>query len=93
MQGGNVDDTVVGPKGVGAGTWINHANDPLIYRYAEDDDREDVALLGSVTTADLIGFANLKKLRINLDAASQSTFRPTHALKVPREILKVQCPT
>ena len=62
-----VDDTVVGPKGVGASTWINHANDPLIYRYGEDDSREDVALLGSVTTADLIGFANLKKLRLGID--------------------------
>ncbi|KAG9257803.1 prion-inhibition and propagation-domain-containing protein [Emericellopsis atlantica] len=43
----------------------------------------------SETYPHLTNTANLKKLRINLDAAPQSTFKPTHALKVPREILSI----
>ncbi|MFT5682248.1 MAG: outer membrane protein OmpA-like peptidoglycan-associated protein [Myxococcota bacterium] len=61
------DDTTVGPKGYGWMAMLNHANDPLIYRYDDGDDREDISLLGSVTTTNLVGIANLQGLRLGVD--------------------------
>ncbi|MDG1480529.1 MAG: OmpA family protein [Myxococcota bacterium] len=61
------DDTTVGPKGYGWLAMLNHANDPLIYRYDDGDARQDISLLGSVTTTNLIGIANLRSLRFGID--------------------------
>ncbi len=60
------DDVSVGPEGIGGAFLLNHADDPFIYRY-DDASKEEVALLGGVTTADLVGLYNLRALKLGLD--------------------------
>ncbi|MEL6342900.1 MAG: OmpA family protein, partial [Myxococcota bacterium] len=61
-----VDDTAVGINGVGGGLMLNYADDPLIYRY-NNDDIEDIDLLGQVTTANAAAYYNWRPFRIGVD--------------------------
>ncbi|EXF74269.1 hypothetical protein CFIO01_03701 [Colletotrichum fioriniae PJ7] len=62
-----------------------------------DSARRDVAQLALLesSSADfypqLTASANLKKLRINLDAEPQASFRPTFAFRIPRTDLDLSC--
>ncbi|MFT4977907.1 MAG: outer membrane protein OmpA-like peptidoglycan-associated protein, partial [Myxococcota bacterium] len=67
-----LDDTVVGLDGYGGRLAVNYANDPFIYRY-DNNSSEEVALLGRVTTTDLMAYGNLRRLRLGFDL-------PLHAL-------------
>lgn len=55
-------------------------------------DLTQLSLLENASTGiypHLTNSANLKKLRINLDAKPQSAFKPTYGLKVPRPVLSI----
>lgn len=56
----------VGGAGVGGGMTVSYADDPFIYRF-EDEDLADIALLDGVATANLLGFANLGRVRLGVD--------------------------
>ena len=60
----SLQDGHVGPAAQGgANLLFNHASSPLVYRFA-DPDKEDYALLGSVSTTDLVGWYNLPGIRL-----------------------------
>ncbi len=47
----------------GVGLWVNHANDPVVFRYGEDE----LPLLGHVTTGDLTAYYSLGVARFGFD--------------------------
>ena len=60
-----IDDSVVGTYGAGGGVLFNYADDPLVFRY-DDGTRGEQRVLGSIATADLLGYYNLKPFRVGL---------------------------
>jgi outer membrane protein OmpA-like peptidoglycan-associated protein len=60
-----LDDSVVGAYGVGGGVLFNYADDPLVFRY-DDGTRSEQRVLGSIATADLLGYYNLKPFRVGI---------------------------
>ena len=62
-----LDDSTVGPAGLGGQALFNTASDPFIYRY-EDESREEVEVLGSVSTLDLGVFYRTGPVRLGLAA-------------------------
>ncbi len=77
-----VDDAQVAPAGtLRVGIWAGHADDPLVYRPRA---REEIAVLDSVTTADLtgawsLGFASLGlDVPLHLSTSGIGIDRPTH---------------
>ncbi len=62
-----VTDPHVGdPMSPGAALVFNVADDPLVFRY-DDPDREELAVLDRVATANLVGWFGLPRLRVALD--------------------------
>ena len=62
-----LDDSQVGPTGLGGGALFNYADDPFIYRY-EDGTTEDIEVLGQVGTLDLAAFYRVSILRLGIAA-------------------------
>lgn len=63
----SVDDTEVGEAWTPGGALIfNYADDPLVYRYA-DETKEEARLLGHVGTLDLVASFNLPGVRLGVD--------------------------
>ena len=61
-----VNDSVVGPAMTPGGALVfNYADDPFIYRY--DDGRDEVKILGSVATTNVVAWMNLPRARVGLD--------------------------
>ena len=60
-----LDDTVVGPQGLGGQLLFNNAQDPFVYRY-DDPDREEIKVLDSVSTLDLGLFYRLGPARLGV---------------------------
>jgi outer membrane protein OmpA-like peptidoglycan-associated protein len=50
----------------GAGLWMNHADDPFVFR-SENPDVDELAILGSVTTASLVGYYSFGILRVGME--------------------------
>ena len=65
-----VDDSILGAEGAGGGLMFNYASQPLVFRFDDPDDnygQEEVVLLSSVATFDLLGFYNVDRYRIGID--------------------------
>jgi outer membrane protein OmpA-like peptidoglycan-associated protein len=50
----------------GGAIWINHADDPFVFR-SENAGVDELPILGSVTTASLVGYYSFGLLRVGLD--------------------------
>ena len=62
-----VEDTLLADKWTGGvGLWLNHADDPFVFR-PESSGAEELAILGSVTSTNLVGHYSLGLLRVGLD--------------------------
>ncbi len=61
-----ITDPDVGERGVGGGITFSYADDPFIFRFAEEG-LADIGLLDKVATTNLSTFANLDRLRFGLD--------------------------
>ena len=61
-----LDDARVGPQGAGGGMALNYVDDPFVYRY-DDDNTEEIELLGRAATADLFAYGNYRRFRLGLD--------------------------
>lgn len=61
-----VDDSEVGDQGIGGSLIFNYADDPFVFRYA-DEDRAELEVLGSVATTNLLAYANMSDFRVGLD--------------------------
>lgn len=62
----SLDDSAVGADGIGGGLVFNYADDPFVYRYA-DEDRAELEVLGAVATTNLLAYANMARFRVGLD--------------------------
>ncbi len=62
----SIHEADVGLRGVGGGVTFSYADDPFIFRFA-DEGLADIGLLDNVATANLTTFANLDRLRFGLD--------------------------
>lgn len=50
----------------GTGLWLNHADDPFVFR-SDNPAVDELAILGSVTTASLVGYYSFGLLRVGLE--------------------------
>lgn len=61
-----LNDPDVGLSGIGGGVTFNYADDPFVFRFA-DEELADIGLLDNIATANLTTFASLENLSFGLD--------------------------
>lgn len=58
----SIEDSALAGDGLAGGLWFNHAQAPLVYRFA-DEDLGESTILGSVETLDVVAAYSMKPLR------------------------------